>query len=854
MMSNAAQQRIHDYFDRNQWLKVLFIFDRMDLVGNDVRSAEWDDRYVIKEFDGRWFSLKYKIEHDWADKRVVLIFDRDKTPQPASEEQMLNFPLLDLLAANLIYQEQDYAAFIQQYHISQVHAPFIKRNITELRTNRITQMLNGYLNDQEFNEDVVKRAIISADLGDKRLLDWETIIIKMIILGLPEEEKGRISFYTRLEKNKDAKAAVDSKLTEIFGRSYNPNTAERMTTIVESLKYNSLTQQLTLSNSDNYRNYKVVGQMRIDMVNKIFDRGTSDRYLAPKFNKAIEILGANIKEDEIIRTYGVDAEYYQLTPAMCWPILHELISQRLKTDPKGIVNRLRQISLQLMNDVEVQRAIAFIEAAATYYEKEKAIGSLKLDRPNDYVGLYSSEFFKLDQFYRIAIEKFHDSLATSLPIEDEINSVKKQIDKDYAHIANLLNYEWLTCVLESGDWFNSLTLQRQDNFYDDEKDPSVKDVIIVCDALRFEVASELMDALNAKRCNAELKPMLAGLPTETKYTKPALLPHNDLRLVGTQMEVDGKVLTTMEQRQEHIRKFRPDAVCIGFDTVMAYNRSQLRELCKSSLVYIFHDSIDEAGHAQSPLEVIRACRNAVNDLATLIPRLNDGALVSSIIVTADHGFLYNDMIFEEKDKHVISEECIEKKSRYFLTNDSSSLTGIVKFPLAEVSGMKSSEPVYVGTPIGTNRLAAQGGGYDFAHGGASLQELIIPVIRSRRIYEEKADHVSCKLLTHDPRIVMNQFQGYILQKEPVTMTRKPVQIKAALYKDGEMVSQEVTLTLSSTDDDPNKRIYPIILNLTRQDVGSLLQLKAFTKEDPLNPVIDEPVKNATLIDQDFEDF
>lgn len=58
MMSNAAQQRIHDYFDRNQWLKVLFIFDRMDLVGNDVRSAEWDDRYVIKKSDGRWFSLK----------------------------------------------------------------------------------------------------------------------------------------------------------------------------------------------------------------------------------------------------------------------------------------------------------------------------------------------------------------------------------------------------------------------------------------------------------------------------------------------------------------------------------------------------------------------------------------------------------------------------------------------------------------------------------------------------------------------------------------------------------------------------------------------------------------------------
>ena len=853
-MANAAQQRIQEYFDRNQWLKVLFVFDRMDLVGNDVRSAEWDDKYVIKEFDGRWFSLKYKIEHDWADKRVVLIFDRDRIAQPRTEEDMLKFPLLDLLTANLVYQEQDYAAFIQQYHISQTHAPFVKRNITELRTNRINQMLNGYLNDKEFNEDVVIRAIVSADLGDKKLLDWETIIVKMIILGLPEEEKRRIDFYTRLEKNRDAKNGVDLKLVEIFGHSYNPNTAERMKTIAESLKYNSLTQQLSPSSSDPYRNYKVVGQMRIDMVNKIYERGTRDRYLAPKFAKAIESLGANIKEDEIIRTYGIDAEYYQLTPALCWPILHELISNRLKTDANGTVGRLRQISLQMVENDDVQRAIGFVEAAASYYEKEKSLGSLKLDRPGDYVSLYSSEFFKLDQLYRIVIEKFHDSLSSAVPIEDDINAVKHQIDKDYAHVANLLNYEWLTCVQESGDWFDSLTIARQNDFYNNEKDPSVKDVIIVCDALRFEVAAELIDQLNAKRCNAELKPMLAQLPTETKYTKPALLPHNDLRLVGDQMEVDGKVLSSMEQRQERIRKFRPDAVCISFDKVMGYNRSQLRELCKSSLVYIFHDSIDEAGHAQNPLEVIRACRNAINDLATLIPRLNDGALVSSIVVTADHGFLYNDMTFEEKDKHVITEECIERKSRYFLTKDSASLTGIIKFPLEKVSAMKAAEPVYVGTPMGTNRLAAQGGGYNFAHGGASLQELIIPVIRSRRIYEEKADQVTCKLLSHDPRIVMNQFQGYILQKEPVTMTRKPLQIRVALYKDGEMVSQEVNLTLNSTDDDPNKRIYPIILNLTRQDVGSLLQLKAFSKEDNLNAIIDEPVKNATLIDQDFEDF
>ena len=73
---------------------------------------------------------------------------------------------------------------------------------------------------------------------------------------------------------------------------------------------------------------------------------------------------------------------------------------------------------------------------------------------------------------------------------------------------------------------DSVHLLRQDDFYDEKIKPIQKKVaVIVSDALRYEIAQELIGELAKSRHIASLKPALAMLPTETKYCKPALLPH-----------------------------------------------------------------------------------------------------------------------------------------------------------------------------------------------------------------------------------------------------------------------------------------------------------------------------------------
>ena len=126
-----------------------------------------------------------------------------------------------------------------------------------------------------------------------------------------------------------------------------------------------------------------------------------------------------------------------------------------------------------------------------------------------------------------------------------------------------------------------------------------------------------------------------------------------------------------------------------------------------------------------------SCRDAINELEMLVHKIHETYNVTEVYITSDHGFLFNDQEFANKDKHKVTEEVLEKSSRYYLTKVADAAPGIVKFPLSEVSEM-NAEDIYVSVPEGTNRLAAPSGGYLFTHGGASLQELIIPVIVSRQ--------------------------------------------------------------------------------------------------------------------------
>lgn len=845
-----TQERIYSYFQRNPQLHVLFIFDKANIIMNDLADCSWGTGYIYKVVDGAWFNIKYNIEYAWKNKRVVLLFPLGT--YPVSEEQQLKFPLLDILKANMEYKEDDYAAFMQQYNLPEKFRAFISRHIGELMSNKIHAMLKDRFTPEAFSEDVVVRGFISSYLGEKKLLEWENIVIRMFILGLDSENKKRLDFYHKLERNKDARKAVDERLTRIFGFSYNPNQEVKVKELVESLKYNSITQLLDVVADDPYKTYKIRSSIALEQMNRIYEQGTRDREFADKFTKVMKGLGADIREKELTTVYGMDASFYYLTEELGWPILQEIAGNKLVAEPAEMQERLRLLSQKLPADGVLQQAINFLMQTALYYEKIKGLGSLKLNTPEAYVQLYINDLYRLDTFYRCALEEYHELLSKDIPILTCLNGLKRQFDGEYARMVNLLNLEWMTCVIEKGNCFDGLTLKKQDDFYANECVSSSKQVVIISDALRYEVAAELMQELAKEKHIATLSAYRAMLPTETKYCKPALLPHTSLACKSMEMLVDGEVLDTLESRSAQVAKYKEGACCVDYETVIKSDQKTARALFKRPLVYIFHNTIDAASHGADAGEVVVACRKAIEQLVVLIRRLHASWNVTNVVLTADHGFLYNDVEFAEKDKHAVTAtEVIEKKTRYYLSRRATAQEGVITMPLHSVSGMKADAPVYVGVPMGTNRLAASGG-YSFAHGGATLQEMLIPVIHSSQKRSDKTNKVGVALVDHNLVMVSSRLKFQLIQSEAVSMTVVERKVVCRVYRGDTPVTAEQTIMLDSTDPaNLNNRVYEVVLTLNHSVPSGMLQLRVYDEEDRLNPLIKEVVKNNTMIEQDF---
>lgn len=847
---STTQNKIYSYFDRDPDLKVLFVFNDpfMEL---ELSELEWAPGYRYVRFEGDWFTTKYRLDNEWADDKVILYFSM---PSPMDyKPAMEQFPLMDVLSANMEYHHQDYAAYMQQYNLPATMTMFVEENIMQLQSDRMLKLLLPYYSDRSINVDIAVRAFLSSFMGQSRVLEWDDIIIRMLLMGRESEEKKQIEFYHRLKDSRIIKAHLDEKLKSIFGVSFS-NTSRRVDKIVQVLKYNAIVQNLSPVDADNYKADRISDTVSLQHMNRILELAMSQPKSAEAFLGALKELGGDIHDDDIIRWYGTDANYYFVPDELCIPILKTLMETNIAEEPQKVIDRIEELMIKHSDNTELATIMDYDLLVARFYERALALGSLTLNTPDEYIEKYQSDYYLIDQLYRFATEAYYKISPTSLLFET-IQGVKKSLDVNYAKLANRINLEWTRCLAEAGG-MSAVHALRQQDFYEKMIRPVQKKVaVIVSDALRYELAESVVTELARSRHIAKLGCAIAMLPTETKYCKPSLLPHNSLSITSgsgePNMSVDGKILDSTQKRSEHLGLYRDGAVCVSFEEVAQYNQDKNREIFKHPLVYIFHDDIDTLGHDSGAKQIVNGCSQSARDLATLVKKIHSSYNVTEVYVTADHGFLFNDMGFAEKDKLKVTEASLEKKSRYYLTEDAGAVSDITKFSLAEASAIQA-DGVHVGVPCGTNRLAAPSGGYMFAHGGASLQEMVIPVIVSRQEREDTKQPVGVMVLDRQLSITASRLKFKLLQTEAVSMDMKERTITVALYFNDKPVTQVKQLTLDRTDQLLDARKIAVDLTLNRNVDAKVLQLKVYDIEDEMNPLIKENVTNNTLIENDFD--
>jgi uncharacterized protein (TIGR02687 family) len=325
--------------------------------------------------------------------------------------------------------------------------------------------------------------------------------------------------------------------------------------------------------------------------------------------------------------------------------------------------------------------------------------------------------------------------------------------------------------------------------------------VIISDALRFEIGSELAENFS-QRLNAEVKliPMQAALPTYTQMGMAALLPGKitDIAHDGT-LFVDGISTRGLNNRNKILQQHEPDAIAMKMEEFIQLSKDDGQGLIKGKrVVYLYHDNIDATGDSgKTEIYTFDSVEKTLERLKTAVKKLTGTYEAVRIYITSDHGFLYQTSQVEKYQKaEGMKGDLVDGNRRFAIGTNLIVPDGAVKISL-QYLGLEYEAVI----AKGLNRFTG-GGGMRFVHGAATPQECIIPVIEYRQIKgkarKTEEERVNIRVASIQKVITSYQFKVPFFQEEKVSNHIYPRTLRAAFYRNGERISNEITITFDST--------------------------------------------------------
>lgn len=425
----------------------------------------------------------------------------------------------------------------------------------------------------------------------------------------------------------------------------------------------------------------------------------------------------------------------------------------------------------------------------------------------DYVG----GTYLIDTYYR----KFYYYL-DRVGLTTDTEKIRDLVENMYTNkYLTDFAYKWNQSLTDGA--YDTYTDTRQEYFFEYYVRPFMREsgggrvIVIISDGMRYECARELLDNLDLdEKCDAKISHMLGVLPSETTLGMASLLPNKNIKVDDSfDIYVDDLHCgnSTLE-RQKILQSVVPKSACYEFDKIMQAKQSEIREMFQDKdLVYIYQNQIDQRGEGmKSDNEVFNACQEAINEIQAMIRRLTGYISNTRYLITADHGFIYKRDKLPESDKIKIENlpaGC--KNKRYVLSNTPITNDAVISRLMKYLSAINE---IYVTTPLGADIIKMAGGGQNYVHGGSSLQEMIVPVIKVNT-FKGKQDTglVNVELSSFHHRVTGIEVKLDFMQMEPVTDIVKPRRLQAFFVdSDGAKISFPVPITANIKSTDAKDRL------------------------------------------------
>jgi uncharacterized protein (TIGR02687 family) len=519
-------------------------------------------------------------------------------------------------------------------------------------------------------------------------------------------------------------------------------------------------------------------------------------------NRVAELMDieSDIKHREISHLVSID--FFRLVDQK---IIHDLVekvaNQTISESECEKIIRQRHRSFWFADFEHIYEALFYGARFLSALEKaDLAVQSLP-----DGIRKYQTTWFQIDYLYRKFI--YHTKASKQATI---LNPLNKKIDQHYSNSFLLKVNNNFQQALDSLESWDPSPFMLQSTFFSEVVnsflEENTKIAVVVSDAMRYEIGVELGERMNREdRFSAEVEAMVSMLPSYTQLGMASLLPHQKLAITKDgSVQVDGVSTQGLDNRSKVLQNtLGKEAIALRSVDLMGMSKDDSRELAKNNRgIYIFHNLIDAVGDkSETEQKVFAAAEDALKELVDIVKKLFN-ANFSNVLVTSDHGFIYQDHLIDESEfvgEDVQGGEIFYRSRRFAIGTGLKKIPSVMTFTSAAL-GLDGDYQVQI--PKSINRLRLKGAGMRYVHGGASLQEIVLPVIKVSKKRESDIEKVHVDVIASQSNVISTgQVSVSLVQKEPVSAKMQPRQLLAGIYAhDGTLISDEHRLNFDLTDE------------------------------------------------------
>jgi uncharacterized protein (TIGR02687 family) len=727
------------------------------------------------------FTLKHKIVLEHPNQKFLLYQPK---PKPIDNENWL----LDLLLSNYEFRTEASSLYLQELELPQEFKSLIQQYEDFFSSEKRITELKAIL-EPEDRESKIQLKMLSILTGAE-----------------PEWEKIMYALFAEILKTKEDKF----KAIEKFGLS-----TFLWETIEKRYDYKSnnasIKDFLLQLIQDNYERSIVSGKPLLNKEGYLFvnrwKENTKAKQIFNDWSLKLEAdLGIENKLNTILVQDVLEADTYPIIDKKIIVELRDhIINNTLANHSVQEWIEKRKVKFFYTDFNQIYNALS--NASILLDEIRKV--DIKIKNPQDGFEKYEKQWYKIDSLYRkyiLASEKAeHQNL---------LKNLTTQIEKAYGNSFLLkLGDVWQKNIDKLTNWEIENTVSQK-QFYQNWIEPYTKKdnriFVIISDALRYESAAELKDIiLQQDKYTAKLSAVLGSIPSYTQLGMASLLPNEKITFEDKSeiVYVDGISSQGTSNRTKILQKrFAGSTAILAEDFLKFNSKTDGRDFVKPyNIIYIYSNHIDKIGDDKtSEGKVFQETETEFEYLLKIIKHIYN-MNGYNMIVTADHGYLYQHNRLDQTDftDFTPSGEIYKSSRRFVIGKELSANQSVQKW---KANSLGFSDDTEVIIPNSINRIRIQGAGSRFVHGGSSLQEIVIPVIEINNARKKNILQVDVDIISGSSNITSNSFAVNFYQKQPTADKIHSRQIKAAFYTtSGKLISDVNTLLFNSTDSDALSR-------------------------------------------------